>query len=131
MVATAREQPIVDNDNMNYNPSANADYDQAAFDDSKDFESTQTVGARNADNQPTSTNFTQEDRETERSEMTGQIPRSEVNDLLKSATQEEKGMSGRTRGKKNDAWKQEKELDKAYTDTGIIGSDEISKDEGY
>ena len=43
----------------------------------------------------------------------------EVNDLLDSATAEEKDVSGRTRGKKNDAWKQEKELDQVYADADI------------
>ena len=43
----------------------------------------------------------------------------EVNDLLKSATSDEKGAQGRTRGVKNDAWKQEKEMDNAFAETGV------------
>ena len=43
----------------------------------------------------------------------------EVDDLLNSATSEEKGASGRTRGVKNDAWKQDKELDQTFEDTGL------------
>ena len=43
----------------------------------------------------------------------------EVDDLLNSATSEEKGVQGRTRGVKNDAYKQEKEMDNAFAQTGV------------
>ena len=143
MVATAREHPTVDNDEIAYNPSSDVWHDRAEFDDADDFESARPIAARGAESQPTDRNFTQEDVETERSEQTGKIPRckfalincvsvfqlmfdcvAEVNDLLDSATAEEKDVSGRTRGKKNDAWKQEKELDQAYADADIDGEDE-------
>lgn len=59
-------------DDLTYNPQADAGADNAAFNpDSYDH----PVGARGADNQPTSRDFEVEDRETTRSEQTGQIPR--------------------------------------------------------
>ena len=75
MVATAREQPTVDNDEIAYNPSSDAWHDRAEFDDADDFESARPIAARGAESQPTDRNFTQEDVEAERSEQTGQIPR--------------------------------------------------------
>lgn len=48
----------------------------------------------------------------------------EVNDLLDSATKDERGASGRTRGVKNDAFKQEREMDQALADTGITDAEQ-------
>jgi hypothetical protein len=78
MVGTTRSQAHVDNaDDLTYNPQASALHDDAAFNNDGDFESAQPLGARGADNQPTNRNFAREDKETERSEQLGQIPRCE------------------------------------------------------
>lgn len=51
-------------------------------------------------------------------ELTAVTP-GEVNDLLGSATEDEKNVSGRTRGKKVDAFKQERDVDQFLDETGI------------
>ena len=43
---------------------------------------------------------------------------------MNSATSEERGVSGRTRGVKNDAWKQDRELDNAFADSCLADADE-------
>jgi hypothetical protein len=48
----------------------------------------------------------------------------EVNDLLDSVTDEERNVSGRTRGVKVDAYKQEKEMDDAYKATGVADAEQ-------
>lgn len=63
-------------DNLTYNPQADARSDNAAFDDNFNGSDMHPVGARGADNQPTSRNAGQEDREAEQSENSRQIPRS-------------------------------------------------------
>ncbi|KAJ3533354.1 hypothetical protein NM688_g7295 [Phlebia brevispora] len=110
-------------DDMNYNPQADARSDNAAFDPNFDNEDFHPVGARGAGNQPTGRNWEKEDQETSRSDQIGQIPPSEVDDLLNSATSEEKGAQSRTRGVKNDAWKQDRELDNAFVNTGLAEAD--------
>ncbi|KAI0671534.1 hypothetical protein C8Q78DRAFT_991162 [Trametes maxima] len=111
-----------DVDNLTYNPQADARPDNAAFDESTDS-GIQPVGARGADNQLTYRDYQAEDLDTERSEQTGQIPRGEVEDLLSSAAQDERGLSGRTRGKKVDAYKQERELDQSFEEAGLADAD--------
>ncbi|KAH9945302.1 uncharacterized protein BXZ73DRAFT_96288 [Epithele typhae] len=105
-------------DEMTYNSQADARSDHAAFDDCTDPE-TQPIGARGADNQPTNRNYLQEDQETERSEETGRISSGEVDDLLSSQTAEERDATGGTRGKRVDAFKQERDLDRAYEESGV------------
>ncbi|KAI0360059.1 hypothetical protein OH77DRAFT_1419454 [Trametes cingulata] len=107
-----------DVDDLTYNPQADARPDNAAFDDNTD-PSIHPVGARGADNQPTYRDFQKEDMETERSEQTGQIPKSEVDELLSTTSPEERDVSGRTRGKKVDAFKQERDVDRFLDETGI------------
>lgn len=63
-----------DVDSMTYNPQADARMDNAAFDENADPEM-QPVGVRGANSQQTARDFEQEDRDTERSEQIGQIPR--------------------------------------------------------
>ncbi|KAI9057206.1 hypothetical protein FKP32DRAFT_1598306 [Trametes sanguinea] len=110
-------------DGLTYNAQADARPDNAAFDESTNPD-IHPVGARGADNQPTYRDYRAEDKETARSDETGQIPRSEVDDLLSSTTQDERDVSGRTRGKKVDAYKQERELDQFLDDAGISGADQ-------
>ncbi|KAI9000512.1 hypothetical protein BD414DRAFT_471860 [Trametes punicea] len=105
-------------DDLTYNPQGDARPDNAAFDDNTNPD-VQPVGARGADNQPTYRDYQKEDQETARSEETGQIPRSEVDDLLSSSSQDERDVSGRTRGKKVDAFKQERDVDRFLDETGI------------
>ncbi|KAH9831661.1 uncharacterized protein C8Q71DRAFT_881868 [Rhodofomes roseus] len=105
-------------DNLSYNPQADARPDNAAFDESTNPE-LHPVGARGANNQATFRDYGKEDFETERSEATGRIPKGEVNDLLGSATGDERNASGYTRGKKVDAFRQERDLDRAFDETGI------------
>ncbi|TBU32540.1 hypothetical protein BD309DRAFT_1076179 [Dichomitus squalens] len=121
-----------DVDNMTYNPQADARSDNAAFDDNTNPDM-QPVGARGADNQPTNRDYRKEDQETTRSDETGRIPRSEVDDLLSSATSEEKNASG-TRGKRVDAFRQEREVDRMFEESGISNADqdvEIGAASGY
>ncbi|KAJ8456788.1 hypothetical protein ONZ51_g11917 [Trametes cubensis] len=112
-----------DVDGLTYNPQADARPDNAAFDESTNPD-TQPVAARGADNQPTYRNFRAEDDEAAFSEKTGQIPRGEVDDLMSSTTQEERDVQGRTRGKKVDAYKQERELDQFFDESGISSADQ-------
>ncbi|KAI0784154.1 hypothetical protein C8Q75DRAFT_810232 [Abortiporus biennis] len=110
-------------DNVTYNPQADAGRDNAAFDPDADAEDFHPVGARGAANQPTNVNFGREDREAEQSEQSNQIPRREVDDLFSSSTQEERSATG-TRGMKNDAWKQERNVDQAFRETGLEDADQ-------
>ena len=127
-------------DGLTYNPQADARPDNAAFDESTNPD-IQPVAARGADNQPTYRNFRAEDDEAASSEKTGQIPRGtylqapcsvlvaycstgEVDDLMSSTTQEERDVQGRTRGKKVDAYKQERELDQFFDESGISSADQ-------
>ena len=129
-----------DVDNLTYNPQADARSDDTTFDPNTDNDSLHPVGARGAGNQPTGRDWQQEDQETASSDATGQIPRSkyygfffgyvvlmlytgEVDDLLSSATREERSAQGRTRGVKVDAWKQERELDQSLDEAGAGNSD--------
>lgn len=45
-----------------------------------------------------------------------------MKDLLQGATDTEKNASGRTRGVKVDAWKQDRELDQSFQDTGLANA---------
>ena len=130
-----------DVDSAAYNPNLTSSRDKEDFSPERDDEF-QPIAARGADHHPTGRNFSQEDQEADRSEATGKIPRSkwsfdlfcgrqltlryagEVDDLVNSATDAEKNVQGRTRGVKNDAWKQERELDSAMKNAGAIGGDE-------
>lgn len=114
-----RERDI---DNLTYNPQADSRSDNAAFDDTDP--AFQPVGARGADNQPTYRNAGREDLDAERSDQTGQIPRGEVDDLLGSLTEEERNVGGRTRGKKVDAYKQERGIDEDLDASGISSADQ-------
>ncbi|KAH9928338.1 uncharacterized protein B0H18DRAFT_1084509 [Fomitopsis serialis] len=109
-------------DNLTYNPMADASPDNAAYEGTNDdFHS---VGARGADNQPSFRDAGKEDLETERSDATGRIPRSEVNELLDSATSDERNAQGRTRGNKVDAFRQERDLDRAFDESGVADADQ-------
>lgn len=108
-----------------YNPQVDARGDDP-FSDSTD-------GA----GQTTNRDYNQEDKETEKSERSGQIPRSkqrsnynnciythvcftgEVDDLKSSSTEEERNVSGYTRGIKVDAYKQEREMDHIFEDPDV------------
>ena len=48
----------------------------------------------------------------------------EVDDLLSSATKEERSATGRTRGMKNDAYKQERQLDQSFVETGLADAEQ-------
>ncbi|CDO75793.1 hypothetical protein BN946_scf184934.g8 [Trametes cinnabarina] len=112
-----------DVDNMTYNPQADARPDNAAFDESTNPD-IHPVGARGADTQPTYRDYRKEDKETAHSDETGQIPRSEVDDLLSSVSQDERDVSGRTRGKKVDAYKQERDVDQFLDEAGISSAEQ-------
>ena len=56
------------------------------------------------------------------SKITHRTLAGEVDDLLNSAP-EARGVSGRTRGAKVDAFKQEKELDQALQDAGVANDE--------
>ncbi|RPD61161.1 hypothetical protein L226DRAFT_612867 [Lentinus tigrinus ALCF2SS1-7] len=105
-------------DNMTYNPMADARPDNAAFDEDTDPDM-HPVGARGADNQPTLRDYQKEDREAERSEETGTIPRGEVDELLSNTADDERNVRGYTRGNRVDAFKQERALDRAFDETGV------------
>ncbi|EKM58063.1 uncharacterized protein PHACADRAFT_182452 [Phanerochaete carnosa HHB-10118-sp] len=107
---TFSPRAIADSDNANYRPE---------IDDDR-----QLVGARGADNQPTFRKFAREDQQTERSDATGHIPQGEVDDLLSSAPDGIKGISGRTRGAKVDAWKQDREVDRYMNDTELTDEEQ-------
>ena len=64
-------------DSLTYTPQADAHHDNAAFDESTNPD-IHPVGARGADNQPTYRDYRAEDKETARSDETGQIPRSKL-----------------------------------------------------
>jgi len=110
-------------DNLAYNPMADARPDNAAYDEGTN-DDLHPVGARGADNQPSFRNAGKEDLETDRSDATGRIPRSEVNDLLDSATGDERNAQGRTRGNKVDAFRQERDLDRAFDGSGVANADQ-------
>ncbi len=108
-------------DDMEYHPQTGGASGNAAYDDNLDYK--------------------KEDRETKRSEQSGQIPRSEfraqpaceqflicisgeVDDLLSSSTEEERDVSGYTRGVDVDAYKQERDMDRELGQTGVIDDEE-------
>ncbi|KAH9856532.1 hypothetical protein C2E23DRAFT_856852 [Lenzites betulinus] len=94
-----------------YNPQLDARGDDP-FSDSTD-------GARGAAGQTTNRDYSQEDKETEKSEHSGQIPRREVDDLKSSSTEEERNVSSYTQGIKVDAYKQEREMDRIFEDPDV------------
>ncbi|KAI0925715.1 hypothetical protein AcV5_008377 [Taiwanofungus camphoratus] len=111
-------------DDLTYNPQADAQPDNAEFDPAAVDPESQLVGARGADNQPTYRDYGQEDVEAARSDETQQIPRSEVDDLLDSTTDAERNVGGgKTRGKRVDAWKQDRDVDQFLDQTGIASAD--------
>lgn len=127
-------------DQNTFNPRAEASSDNAEYRPEID-DARQPVGARGADNQPTFRDYTREDMETERSDATGKIPKGEqircaatvaaltvregeVDDLLSSAPDDAKGVSGRTRGAKIDAWKGDKEVDQFMQNSGLADAEQ-------
>ena len=60
-------------DDAAYNPDATSNRDGGAFAPERD-DQFQPVGARGAGHQPTARDFSKEDREAERSELSGKIP---------------------------------------------------------
>ena len=124
-----------DVDDRTYNPTAEFGTDKADYNVDADSDM-HLVGARGGSNQPTFRDYEGEDAETARSDQTGQIPRGmirrrqltcmsdlcivgEVEDLLSSATDEERNVSSYTRGNRVDAFKQERDIDRAFDDAGI------------
>ncbi|KDQ51859.1 hypothetical protein JAAARDRAFT_198733 [Jaapia argillacea MUCL 33604] len=107
-----------DADDAAYNPQADALVDSAGFDDSTDPEAV-SVAPRGADNQATNLNAAKEDREAERSEASGRVTRGEVDALRSDLAPEEKNVKGKTRGKKVDAYRQERDVDRALEETGV------------
>ncbi|OJT04854.1 hypothetical protein TRAPUB_4426 [Trametes pubescens] len=91
-------------DDIEYHPQTGGASGNAAYDDNLDYK--------------------KEDRETKRSEQSGQIPRREVDDLLSSSTEEERDVSGYTRGVDVDAYKQERDMDRELGQTGVIDDEE-------
>lgn len=107
-------------DDKAYKPQSGGASGNAAYDDDLDYK--------------------KEDHETKRSEQSGQIPNSEfsifargrlliyisgeVDDLLSSTTEEERDVSGYTRGVDVDAYKQEREMDRQLGQTGVIDDEE-------
>ncbi|EIW57374.1 uncharacterized protein TRAVEDRAFT_108294, partial [Trametes versicolor FP-101664 SS1] len=87
-----------------YKPQSGGASGNAAYDDDLDYK--------------------KEDHETKRSEQSGQIPNREVDDLLSSTTEEERDVSGYTRGVDVDAYKQEREMDRQLGQTGVIDDEE-------
>ncbi|KAI0710112.1 hypothetical protein C8Q76DRAFT_769850 [Earliella scabrosa] len=105
-------------DSLTYNPQADARPDSAEFNENTNSDM-HPIGARGADNQPTYRDYQAEDLEAEVSDQTGRIPKSEVDDLLSSTTEEERNVSGRTRGNRVDAYQQERNLDRVFDETGL------------
>ncbi|KAI0749495.1 hypothetical protein C8Q80DRAFT_1269367 [Daedaleopsis nitida] len=110
-------------DKLTYNPQADARPDSAEFNPDTDSE-LHSVGARGASNQPTYRDHQTEDRETEESDATGRIPKREINDLLSSATDDERSVSSYTRGNRVDAFKQEREMDRAFDESGVADEEQ-------
>lgn len=137
MVGQTKNLPTGGNevDNSTYNPTASTTFDNDAFHPDRD--EFQPVGTRGADNQLTGRDSDKEDQEAGHSEATGTIPKGtyipsldsdwsilisfagEVNDLFESTTEDERNVQGRTRGLKNDAWKQEREFDQQFKSAGV------------
>ncbi|KAH9936054.1 hypothetical protein B0H21DRAFT_699044 [Amylocystis lapponica] len=124
-----------DVDDLTYNPQADARPDNAAFDPDTTDPRSHPIGARGANNQPTSVDAGREDRQAAQSERTGRIPRGEANDLMDNMSDEERNVGqGRTRGNKVDAYKQERGIDNALEQSGISSADqdvEIGAATGY
>ncbi|TFK49542.1 hypothetical protein OE88DRAFT_1662038 [Heliocybe sulcata] len=117
-------------DRQTYNPQADARIDNAGYEDSTDPESV-SVAPRGAGNQPTGVNAAREDREAEESEISGRIPKGEVNALKSELAPDERNVRGKTRGVRVDAYKQEKDLDRALADVDGADQDvEISAADG-
>ncbi|PSR89000.1 hypothetical protein PHLCEN_2v4962 [Hermanssonia centrifuga] len=123
-----------DADKVTYNPMADDRVDSDEFDPEEDTER-QPIGARGADNEPTRRHFAKEDMETARSDATGRIPKSEVAELVSSAGEDTSGLNpSGTRGIRVDAWKQDKEMDKMYVESGLadaVQDVEIKRGTGY
>ena len=48
----------------------------------------------------------------------------EVNDLMDGATSDERNVQGRTRGNKVDAYRQERNLDQALGESGVLDAEQ-------
>ncbi|GJE94512.1 hypothetical protein PsYK624_106820 [Phanerochaete sordida] len=100
---------VAQNTNARAEATDNAEY-------RPDIGDVQPIGERGAEDQ--SALFEKEDTETAQSDATGRIPKGEVDDLLSNAS-DITDVSGRTRGKKVDAWKQDREMDQSLKETGV------------
>ncbi|KAI0041697.1 hypothetical protein FA95DRAFT_667322 [Auriscalpium vulgare] len=98
-------------DKDTYNSAADTRFDDAAF-EGEEQASRIPVGARGADNQPTNVDATREDREATQSEQTGRVSKNEAQGLVSELREDEKNVSGYTRGRKVDAFKQERTVDR-------------------
>ncbi|KAH8112756.1 hypothetical protein DFH11DRAFT_1728515 [Phellopilus nigrolimitatus] len=75
--------------------------------------------ARGADEQSTDVDYVREDREAAESDATGRVSKREADDLRATAGETAGGRT-RGRGAKNDAYKQERQLDQALEQEGAI-----------
>jgi len=107
------------NYDANYNPSADPAFDEAPFTGEENAAEDYTPDAVDADTSAAKI-IAQEDRDAERTESHGQPSKFEVDSLLSDVREDERGVSGGTRGKKVDAYKQERALDRV---TGLTGDD--------
>jgi hypothetical protein len=125
------------NYDANYNPSADPAFDEAPFTGEENAEEN-AVDVVDADTSAAKMTA-QEDRDAERTDSHGQPSKCtrasmtyseitneglfavEVDSLLSDVREDERGVSGGTRGKKVDAYKQERALDRA---TGLAGDEE-------
>ncbi|KAH7927908.1 hypothetical protein BV22DRAFT_1103356 [Leucogyrophana mollusca] len=115
-MSARRTNRASDVDDLTYNPQGDTATDNAAY--NPDSDEGIPVGARGADNQPTNVDAAREDREAERSEVTGKVSKGEVQELVGSTTKDERSRTG-TRGKKNDPYKQERQMDRDFEQSGI------------
>lgn len=104
------------NYDTNYNPNADPAFDEAPFTGDENTED-YAVDVIDADAE---TSAIQEDRDAEQTDSQGQPSKFEVDSLLSDVREDERGVSGGTRGKKVDAYKQERALDRV---TGLAGDD--------
>ncbi|KAF8501482.1 hypothetical protein F5888DRAFT_1801009 [Russula emetica] len=95
------------NYDANYNPSADPAFDEAPFTGEENAEG----HATDVVDTDTSKRMAQEDRDAERTDSHEQPSKFEVDSLLSDVREDELGVSGGTRGKKVDAYKQERALD--------------------
>ncbi|KZV67438.1 hypothetical protein PENSPDRAFT_667084 [Peniophora sp. CONT] len=103
-----------------YNSASSQSFDDSDYKPRAD--GGDSIGVRGGPEEQSAVNAQREDRMAAESGATGRIPKGEAQSLISELRPEERDVSGRTRGVKVDAFKQERAVDEAV-DEASSGSD--------